>query len=213
MKVDTTSNAMTQSTMMTALGWAYEKAVNGVPGLDTATDLADSYMREGGTPIEQVNSMIRWQNAKAGTSGFITGLGGLVTMPITVPANIASVLYVQLRMVAAIAHIGGRDVRDDKVVTLAYACLLGNEAKDIIKDVGIVVGSKLATKAIERISRETIVAINQRVGFRLLTKFGEKGVINLGKAIPLVGGLISGTLDAVATNSIGNVARDVFIAS
>ena len=49
------------------------------------------------------------------------------------------------------------------------------QAKDIIKDVGIVVGSKL-TKAIERISRETIVAINQRIGFRLLTKFSEKGV-------------------------------------
>jgi hypothetical protein len=31
--------------------------------------------------------------------------------------------------------------------------------------------------------------INQKVGFRLVTKFGEKGIINLSKLIPVVGGL------------------------
>ena len=60
-------------------------------------------------------------------------------------------------------------------------------------------------------SAQVIKEINKKVGFRLLTKFGEKGVINLGKAIPVIGGLIGGTLDAVSTNTIGNTARDTFI--
>ncbi|HEA1012053.1 TPA: EcsC family protein, partial [Escherichia coli] len=60
-------------------------------------------------------------------------------------------------------------------------------------------------------SRETITAINKRVGFRLLTKFGEKGAINLGKMIPLVGGVIGGTFDGVSTNLVGNIARKTFI--
>lgn len=47
------------------------------------------------------------------------------------------------------------------------------------------------------------------MGFRLLTKFGEKGVINLGKAIPLIRGIVGATFDSVATNTIGNVARHV----
>ena len=64
---------------------------------------------------------------------------------------------------------------------------------------------------LKNMSRSVITEINKKVGFRLFTKFGEKGVINLGKAIPVIGGLISGTLDAVATNTIGNVARDTFI--
>ncbi len=205
------SKELSESKVMQALDWAYEKAVNGVPGLDSASELAESYMKKGGSLTEQSNSLIRWQNTKAGTSGFLTGLGGIITMPVTIPANITSVLYVQIRMIAAIAYIGGHDLNDDRVKSLVYACLAGNAAKDILKDIGIVVGTKLTTNAIKNISGKTIVAINQKVGFRLLTKFGEKGVINLGKAVPLVGGIIGATFDSIGTNVVGNVARDTFI--
>ncbi|WP_050933347.1 EcsC family protein, partial [Vibrio harveyi] len=159
----------------------------------------------------QANSLIRWQNTKAGTSGFLTGLGGLITMPVTLPANITSVMYVQIRMIAAIAHLGGHDLKDDRVKAMVYACLTGNAAKDILKDIGIVVGRKLTENAIKSISGKTITKINQAVGFRLLTKFGEKGAINLGKAIPLVGGIVGATFDSVTTNTIGNIARDTFV--
>ena len=53
--------------------------------------------------------------------------------------------------------------------------------------------------------------INQAIGFKLLTKFGQKGVINLGKTIPFIGGIINAAFDVVATNTIGNIARDTFI--
>jgi len=202
---------LNQGKIMSVLDWGYDKAVNGVPGLDSAQELAMSYMRKEGATYDQVNSLIRWQNTKAGTSGFLTGLGGIITMPVALPANITSVIYVQLRMIAAIAHMGGHDVKDDQVKSLVYVCLTGNSAKDIMKGAGITIGSKLSKTAIKSISGKTITAINQKVGFRLLTKFGEKGAINLGKAIPLVGGLIGGGFDSVATNTIGNVARNTFI--
>jgi len=202
---------LSEGKIMQALDWAYDKAINGVAGLDSASELAESYMARDSSNKDKANSLIRWQNTKAGTSGFLTGLGGIVTMPLTLPANITSVIYVQIRMIAAIAHIGGHDVKDDRVKSLVYACLAGNAAKDILKDIGIVVGTKLTTSAIKNISGKTIVAINQKVGFRLLTKFGEKGAINLGKAVPLVGGLIGGTFDTVTTNTIGNIARETFV--
>lgn len=203
--------SLTETKVLQALDWAYEKAVNGIPGLDSATDLASSYMKQGGSPIEQADSLIRWQNAKAGTSGFITGLGGLLTLPITLPANVTSVIYVQVRMIAAIAHIGGHDLKDDRIKALVYTCLTGNAAKDILKDVGISVGNSFAKNAIKNISGKTITEINKKVGFRLLTKFGEKGVINLGKVVPIVGGIIGATFDALSTNTIGNIARDEFL--
>lgn len=205
------SNELSESKIMQALDWAYDKAINGVSGLDSASELADSYMKKNSYPVDMANSLIRWQNTKAGTSGFLTGLGGIITMPVTIPANIASVMYVQIRMIAAIAHIGGHDIKDDRVKTLVYACLTGNAAKDIIKDAGIVIGTKLTTNAIKNISGKTLIEINKKVGFRLFTKFGEKGVINLGKAVPLVGGIIGGSMDSIATNTIGNIARDTFI--
>ena len=207
------ANELTENKIMQALDWAYEKAVNGVAGLDSATELAEDYKKEGGTPHEQANSLIRWQNTKAATSGFITGLGGIITLPIAIPANVASVLYVQVRMIAAIAHLGGYDIKNDKVKTLVYACMAANSAKDIAKDVGIAVGNKLAMNAVKNISGKTIQEINKRVGVKLLTKFGEKGVVNLGKAIPLLGGVIGGSFDAYTTNAVGNIARDTFIAA
>lgn len=132
-------------------------------------------------------------------------------MPIAIPANISSVIYVQIRMIAAIAYMGGHDLKDDRVKSLVYTCLTGNAAKDILKDIGIVIGRKLTESAIKNISGKTITAINQKVGFRLLTKFGEKGIVNLGKTVPILGGVIGATFDSVATNTIGNIARDTFI--
>jgi len=202
---------LTQSGIMQALDWAYDKSVNGVTGLDSAEDMANNYLKGSGTLIVKVNSLIRWQNTKAGTSGFITGLGGILVLPIAVPANIASVMYVQIRMIAAIAKMGGYDLKDDRVKTLVFACLAGDAAKDILKETGIIFGTKIATSAVKNISGKTITAINQKVGFRLLTKFGEKGTVNLVKIIPVFGGVVGGTLDIVATNVIGNIARDTFI--
>ncbi len=205
------ANALSESKIMDVLNWSYDKAVQGVVGLDSAYDLAEDYMKGDSSIYDQVNSLIRWQNTKAGTSGFITGLGGVITLPLAIPANVASVMYVQIRMIAAIAYMGGHDLNDDRVKSLVFVCLTGNAAKDILKDVGIVVGKKLAENAIKNISGKTITTINQKVGFRLLTKFGEKGVINLGKTIPLLGGIVGATFDSVSTNTIGNIARDTFI--
>jgi len=205
------SKKLNQSKIMEALDWTYDKAVNGVTGLDTAQDMAEEYLAGEGNLVDKANSLIRWQIAKAGTSGFLTGIGGFLIMPVTIPVNLASVLYVQIRMIAAIAHMGGHDLHHDKVKTLVYVCMAGNAAKDILKDIGIIIGKKLTTNVIKNITGKTITKINQKVGFRLLTKFGEKGSVNLGKAVPLVGGLIGGTMDSIATNTIGNVARDTFI--
>ena len=203
---------ISQEKIEQVLDWAYDKSLNGVVGLDSAFALAESYMKGHGPRIDQVNSLIRFQNTKAATSGFLFGLGGLITLPIALPANITSVLYVQIRMIAAIAHMGGLDIKDDRVKTLVYTCLVANSAMDVAKSVGITVAGKLATNAIEAIPGKTLIEINRRIGFRLITKFGETGVINLGKAIPLLGGLIGGSFDAYATNMIGEVARDSFIA-
>jgi len=205
------SEEITESKMKQVLDFAYDKAINGVAGLNSAIELAEDYKNDDDSLHEQCNSLIRSQNTKAGTSGFVTGLGGLILMPVTLPANITSVLYVQIRMVSAIAHLAGHDLKDDKVKTMVYVCLVGNGAAEILKNFGVEIGKKIATNTIKNISGKVITQINQKVGFRLFTKFGEKGVINLGKTVPILGGIIGGTVDTITTNIIGNTARDLFI--
>ena len=202
---------ISQKLIMQSLEWAYAKAVNGVVGLGSAEELAQEYLKEGDSLPEQINNLIRWQNAKAGTSGFLTGIGGILTIPVTLPANITSILYIQLRMIAAIAIMCGYDVKDDKVKTLAYSCLVATSSAEIVKNLGIKIGEKIAVSMLKKLPGALITKINQSVGFRLLTRVGQKGAINLIKGVPLLGGVIGAALDIVSTNTVGNVARDLFI--
>lgn len=203
---------LSHDAIMKSLDWSYDKAINGgIPGMDTSIELAESYLHKSGNLEEQVKSLIRWQNTKSATSGFLTGLGGVITLPVAIPVNVTSVIFVQMRMVGAIAYIGGYDLKDDQVKSFVYVCLAGNGGIDILKNSGIQIGRKLAVSGIKKIPFEVIKKINHAVGFRLLTKFGEKGVINLGKMVPIVGGVIGGTVDGFSTNKIGKVAYKLFI--
>ena len=202
---------MDTSAMVKVLDISYDKALNGVAGMKGAADLATDYMAHGGDLEAQVDALIKNQIIKCGTSGFLTSLGGFITLPVALPANVASVIYMQMQMIAAIARMGGYDLHDDRVKTLIIACLCGNEVKEILKQAGIQIGKKLTERAVQKISSALIVRINRAVGFRLLTKFGTKGAINLSKAIPVIGGFIGGGVDAYSTKVIGNKAKELFI--
>ena len=210
-KINSLNKSITATPILRTLDKLYDFSLIGFPGFETAADLSLSYLERPGTMRQKANSLIRWQNVKSGSSGFVTGLGGFMTLPLAIPANLASVLFIQIRMILAIAHMGGHDLRDDRVKSLVYACLAGNVAKDILQEAGILLGTKLTANMIARISEQTLLSINKKVGFQLLAKTSGRGTINLGKAIPLMGGVIGGTFDVAMTNIIGNVARDVFI--
>jgi len=197
--------------VLKALDICYQKCLSGIEHVSPPIEqLASNYQTRKATDSEAAKSMIRHQIIKCTTSGFITGFGGAISLPVTIPANLGSVLYVQMRMVACTAYIAGYDVKSDQVQTLIYACLAGVAINELIKKAGIKVGEKLTISAIKRIPGKVLTKINQKVGFRLLTKFGETGIINLGKLVPGVGAVINGGLDLAETKAIGNRAYKWF---
>ena len=120
-------------------------------------------------------------------------------------------MYIQMRMIACLAYMGGYDTHNDQVQTLVYACLAGISIDQIIKQVGIKFGTKFTTAMVKKIPGTVLTKINQKVGFRFLTKFGEKGIINIAKLVPVVGGVIGGGFDLVETKVIANRAYKMFI--
>lgn len=64
--------------------------------------------------------------------------------------------------------------------------------------------------AIRKLPGEALKRINQAVGFRLITKAGEKGIVNLTKFIPVVGGVVGGTFDAVTCRITAKAAQAAF---
>lgn len=196
-----------------ALDKLYSSALNGIPMVSgSIDDLVEDYLSKHETIEEAVAALVRAQAVKCGTSGFITGFGGFIALPVTIPANVSSVFYVQMRMIAAIAKMGGYDVRSDQVKTQIYVCLTGTSVADLLKEAGIKAGEQAARSAIKKIPGAVLTKINQRIGFRFITKFGEKGVVNLGKCVPLVGAVIGGGMDVASTRVIGKRAIAEFIA-
>jgi hypothetical protein len=129
---------------------ALQGAINGVSGVDGVEKLAQSYGTGGGCSDDGVVRPINWQVAKAGMAGFVTGVGGILTLPVATPANLAGVLSIQIRMIGAIARQCGYDVRSDQEKTLVIACLAGSAALDILKDIGINIGTHVTKQVRSR---------------------------------------------------------------
>lgn len=193
--------------LVSALQWIYERAIDGVPGLEGAPDLAVSYQRQCATAEEAIDALIRWQVAKAAAAGFLTNLGGLATLPIALPANVLSALYIQIRMVAAIAALRGHDLRSDQVRTVVLACLCGTTLMDVVKDAGIGVGAGLAQQAAASLSSE---ALRRLTRIARLHHVGGN-TARVAKLTPLIGGAVAGALDGVLTRAYANAAKKLFL--
>lgn len=210
-KKEETNQLITQEDMMKILDGVYGNVLNGLGTISPPVEnFANDYLSKTNKPEEAAQKMIKAQIMKCTTSGFLTGFGGFITLPITIPANLSSVLYVQLRMIACTAYMAGYDVESDEVQTLIYACLAGVSVGELVKQAGIKIGVKMATGAIKKIPGKILTKINQAVGFRFVTKFGSKGVINLGKMVPGVGAIIGGGIDFFETKTIGKRSYDWF---
>lgn len=201
-----------ESKALRLVNWVTERAIDGVPPLCSAENLALEYRIDESFPDdeERIESLINWETMKNFTSGFITGLGGIITLPVTIPAAFGASWLIQARMAAAIADLAGHDIKSDRVKTFIVACLAGDACKDIVKDAGIKVGRGLAKSAIQKVPGRVLIEINKKVGFRLLTKAGEKGAVNLVKMVPIAGGLIGGAFDAGACRIVGKQAKRLF---
>lgn len=205
------SNAIETNKVLNVLNICYEKAVDGLPTSKSCYALANEYLEKHKTPERAIKEFIKWQVAKCTTSGFVTSLGGILTLPVAIPANLTTVWYVQLRMIATIAVLSGFDPTDDDVRTLAYICLTGSSATKVFKEAGITTVTKITKNMIGKIPGTVLTKINQKIGMRFITKFGTTGAVNLGKAIPVVGGIVGGGIDLVTTKVIAAKAKKIFL--
>ena len=114
-------------------------------------------------------------------------------------------------MIVALAAMGGYDTKSDEVQTLGYLCLVDTSITDIVKSAGVQVANKVSMSMLKKLPGSICTRINRMVGFRLITKFGEKGVINLWKIVPVVGGVVGGGFDFVGTKIIADRAYKMFI--
>jgi hypothetical protein len=109
-----------------------------VRALSSAYDLAEEYLIDRGYKNHgsRVDALINWETTKNFTSGFVTGLGGLLVLPFSLPTAFAASWIVQARMAAAIARIYGHNIHSYRVRTFVMAALVGNSLKVLPKPAG-----------------------------------------------------------------------------
>lgn len=146
-----------------------------------------------------------------GVSGALTGIGGLATSLVLLPANMASALVVNARMVGAIAHLRGYTVRDPLVETFAAMLVAGTAMKESLQVMGVTVGTKVTMNVVKNIPMSVIRAINKKVGFFLVAKYGTKrAAVTVAKAVPFVGAAVGGAVDAGFTKLVARRAKAFF---
>ena len=197
--------------MLEVMDWAFERANGNIPGFGTSYEMAQKYLEKYGNVSNAIKHLVNWQVASASTTGFVTSIGGLPTMPITLPANIAGVMTIQMRMIGAIAEMGGWHENTEEKKTGMYLCLLGSQAGSALSKFSGQFAVKFATASLKKMPVSVLTRINQAVGFRLVTKFGEKGLVNIHKAIPILGGFVGGAVDAFSTYGIAQAAKALFL--
>ena len=203
---------MNQQDLMNSLDKIYSYVLDGIPHVSPPiTVFAEKFLRKGGSVEEAAVKMINAQIAKSTASGFVTGLGGIVTLPVSLPANLATVLYFQLRMIAGVAYMAGYDVHSPQVRSLTYMCLAGLTVEQLLKNTGIKIGTRITKTVAAKLPAKLTASINQKVGYRLFTKFGNRSALSVGKAVPILGGVISGGVDMMETQLMAERAFNMFI--
>ncbi len=188
-----------------------EFGVNGAGPLAGAADVADEHLvAAGGDRDAAIRRLVASHVRLAAMSGFVTGLGGLATLPVAVPAATAGLYVLATRMSAGIAHLRGYDIGTPEVRSAILVSLLGSAGASVLKRAGVEIGRRSAAAALERASVRLLTEINKRIGYRLLARAGARGVTNLGKLVPLVGGPIGATVDGLSCRTIATFARHTF---
>lgn len=185
--------------------------VDGLGPLDSAQEVADTARAKSRSVEAAVKRVIRSHLTAGAAGGFVTGLGGFVTLTVALPANVVEFYVVATRMVAAIAALRGYDVADRRVRTAVLLTLVGADADDLLRKTGVgMPGGRLAHLATQRLPGPALMVVNKAIGFRLITQFGRSGLARLGQAVPMIGGAVGAGMDGYLLKQIADHAVQEF---
>ena len=187
-------------------------AIEGNMSIPGAKDAAARALQSRGDHEAALDTLIRQHVGLAGAQGFLTNLGGLITLPVALPANLAGLAVVQMRMIAAIAHLRGYDVNDRRVRSALTLAMLGED--EVRKQVssGRLASTPMGIATAPVFDPALEHAVSERVFGDLGTKMaGKHVVVQVAKRIPLVGGGVGAAADGYFTYALGQYARREFV--
>lgn len=172
---------------------------------------ADALAKAGGDRERAIMQVRREHRRLGGAGGFVTGLGGFFTMPVSLPANVLGFYLLSTRMTAAIASLRGYDIDQPEIRSAILLTLVGADRDDLLKKAGMQVGGgRFVSLATDRLPAPALMVLNKAVGFQLLGRLGRGAFSWLGRGLPVVGGVLGGGIDLYLLGRIAKQASKEF---
>ncbi len=189
--------------------------IDGKGWFDSAQDVADSALRaSGGDREKAVDAVVRSHLVKGGVEGFVTSLGGFITLPVALPVNVLSFYVLATRMTAAVAAIRGHDISRQQIRAAVLLTLVGADADDLLRKAGMAAPSGALTNlAAQRLPGPAAMVVKKGVGFRLLASVAKNTLTRFGRAVPVIGGLVGAGVDTYMLHRVAENARGEFPAA
>ncbi|WP_294910392.1 EcsC family protein [uncultured Gilliamella sp.] len=180
----------------------YQLCLTGGYGLASAYTLAEQHKTRFPFHSDSLDKLIKQEADKATMAGFITGLGGILSLTITLPANTLSVLFIQMRLSTTIAILQGHDVRDTRIKILIYLslCLISSKLKL----------QQFCLATLMKQPNEIFQQISFSITKQLIVILSTKQSVKLIKAIPAIGGVMGAVIDRIITYRIGKFSKSQF---
>ncbi|MFC7491977.1 MULTISPECIES: EcsC family protein [unclassified Knoellia] len=189
-----------------------DSGIDGKGPFDSAATVAAGALKKNGGNVDKaVDSVIRSHLKLAAAGGFVTSLGGFITLPVSLPANVLGFYLIATRMTGAVASLRGHDIAQQQVRTAVLLTLVGADADDLLAKAGMVApAGRMTNLAAQRLPGPALMVVNKAVGFRLLSTAGKKTFSRFGRNVPLIGGVVGAGLDGWLLNRIADNARREF---
>jgi len=187
---------------------ALNRAIRGGGPLPAAAVTADRLLTAARGDVDRaVHDLIEAHVRYAGAQGLLTGLGGIITAAVAIPANVTGLALVQCRMVAAIAHVRGYDLDDPRVRNAILTCLLGPDVVEKRIRERKLPGPPMAVATAPVHDPHLDRMLSAEVTSDLISRAGGKRLaITVARRTPLVGGAVGMSADAFATWRVGRYA-------
>jgi len=187
---------------------ALTRAIRGVGPLPPAAEAADKQLEEQHGDVERgVHEVVENHVRYAGAQGFVTNIGGLVTMAVTVPANVTGLALIQCRMIAGIAHLRGYDLEDPRVRDAILAVMLGEDTVNRLVKKHKLPAPPMAIATAPTHDPDLDSIIAAEVASELISRVaGKRIATTVARRVPVVGGVVGMGVDAVNTWQLARYA-------
>jgi hypothetical protein len=172
-----------------------DTGLDGRGPIRSADRIADAALRGAGDAEEAVQRIVRDHVAFGAAGGFLTGVGGYLSLSVALPVNLAEFYILATRMVGAIAIIRGYDVRQPEVRTAVLLTLVASRSDEVLAKEGFGAGT-VSRIGLRRMPPGAVMLVNKAIFFRLVRRMNKAVFWGLGRGLPLLGGSMSAGLDS-----------------